>query len=158
MNARTRAVAGVVFLSAVLAIYFVFVGVRAVALLASGTLLAALMGAALLILPLIGVWALVRELRFGIAANRLAARLEASGRMPEDEVETRPSGRPVREQADAVFPRYRDAVEAEPESWEAWMRLGVVYDACGDRRRARAAIREAVARERAGRREDSSGE
>lgn len=158
MNARNRAIAGVMFLSAVLAIYFVFIGVRAVALLMSGTLLAALMGVALLVLPLIGVWALVRELRFGFSANRLAAELEASGLMPEEEVETRPSGRPVREQADAVFPRYRDAVDARPDSWVDWMRLGVVYDACGDRRRARAAIREAITRERASRREDSSGE
>ena len=78
--------------------------------------------------------------------------------MPEEEVETRPSGRPVREQADAVFPRYRDAVDARPDSWVDWMRLGVVYDACGDRRRARAAIREAITRERASRREYSSDE
>jgi cytochrome c-type biogenesis protein CcmH/NrfG len=158
MSPRTRAVAGVMFLSAVLAVYFVFVGVRAVALLGSGTLIAVLMGIALLILPLIGVWALVRELRFGFAANRLAGVLESSDRMPEEEVDTRPSGRPVREQADAIFPKYRDAVEARPDSWVDWMRLGVVYDACGDRRRARAAIREAIARERTSRREESSGE
>jgi Flp pilus assembly protein TadD len=54
----------------------------------------------------------------------------------------------VREDADAAFPRYRAEAEADPESWQAWMRLGIVYDACGDRRRARGAIRQAISLER----------
>ena len=29
--------------------------------------------------------------------------------------------------------------------WRAWLRLGLVYDASGDRRRARAAVRRAIA-------------
>lgn len=69
--------------------------------------------------------------------------------MPDEPVATHPSGRPVREDADAAFPRYHAEVVATPESWQSWMRLGIVYDACGDRKRARAAIREAIARERA---------
>ena len=50
----------------------------------------------------------------------------------------------VRTAADAI----RAAVEAEPESWQAWYRLGWAYDAAGDRRRARGALRRAVALER----------
>lgn len=145
-HSRTRAILGVAIMSILLVLYFVFAGIRAVALIMSGTPVPIVMGVALLILPLLGVWALLRELRFGRDSTRLADQLEAEGLLPEDEVDAYPSGRPRREDADAAFPRYRDAVEADPESWRAWMRLGIVYDACGDRKRARAAIREAIAR------------
>lgn len=148
MTPRARAILGVVVMSALLALYFVFAGIRAFALLASGEPVPVIMGAAMLILPLIGVWALVRELQFGRNATRLADRLGAEGNLPDEPVATHPSGRPLREDADAAFPRYRDEVESDPASWRAWMRLGIVYDACGDRKRARAAIRQAIARER----------
>jgi Flp pilus assembly protein TadD len=36
-------------------------------------------------------------------------------------------------------------VEQDPASWRAWFRLGLAYDASGDRRRARGAIRRAIA-------------
>ncbi|MFT4232417.1 MAG: hypothetical protein QM606_06545, partial [Leucobacter sp.] len=141
MSARSRAIAGVIAMSALLVLYFVFAGIRAWGLLVSGEPLPIAMGVAMLILPLLGAWALVRELQFGRSATRLADRLSAEGRLPEEPVATRPSGRPVREDADAAFPRYRAETEADPGSWRAWMRLGIVYDACGDRKRARAAIR-----------------
>jgi cytochrome c-type biogenesis protein CcmH/NrfG len=102
------------------------------------------MGVALLVLPIIGVWALVREIQFGRRATLLADRLETEGLMPHDPVPELPSGRPDRSQAEAVFPKYRAEVEANEGSWQAWMRLGIVYDACGDRKRARAAIRQAI--------------
>jgi hypothetical protein len=103
------------------------------------------MGWALLVLPLIGAWALVRELLFGIRSGGLIKRLEAEGGLPIDDLPHRPSGRTVREAADEEFPRYAAEVENEPESWRAWMRLGLAYDASGDRKRARAAVRTAIA-------------
>lgn len=147
-SARTRAIAGVVLISALLVLYFVFAGIRAVALLSSGSVIPVLMGVAMLVLPLLGAWALLRELWFGKEATRLADRLADAGRMPEEEVDVSPTGRPDREQAEAAFPKYRAEAEAEPESWQAWMRLGIVYDACGDRKRARGAIRQAIRLER----------
>lgn len=143
-----RAIIGVAIMSVLLVLYFVFAGIRAIGLLNSGTLIPVLMGIAMLVLPLLGVWALARELLFGRQATRLADRLAETGRMPEEPVATRPSGRPERADADAAFPRYRAEVEADPGSWESWMRLGIVYDACGDRKRARGAIREAIALEK----------
>jgi Flp pilus assembly protein TadD len=50
----------------------------------------------------------------------------------------------VRAAADEQFPRYQAEVTAAPESWRAWFRLGLAYDASGDRRRARHAIRTAI--------------
>lgn len=148
MNARTRSQLGVLIMSAMLVLYFVFAGIRGVALLRSSSPIAVVMGIAMLVLPLIGAWALLRELRFGRDATRLSDRLEQLGRLPEEEVETLPSGRPTRDAADAVFPRYRAEAEAAPDTWQAWMRLGIVYDAAGDRKRARAAIRQAISLER----------
>jgi cytochrome c-type biogenesis protein CcmH/NrfG len=148
MSARTRAIIGVVVMSALLVLYFVFAGVRAVALLVSGTPLAVAMGAALIVLPLIGVWALGRELLFGVRSTALVDELDAENRLPDDLGEATATGRADRASADAVFARYREEAEASPEDWRSWARLGIVYDACGDRSRARAAMREAIARRR----------
>lgn len=144
MSARSRAILGVAVMSTLLVLYFVFVGVRAVALVSSGSALAIAMGLALVVLPAIGIWALCRELSFGWRATALVDELEASGCLPEEDFEASPSGVPLRAQAEAAFPKYRGAAESEPESWQAWMRLGLIYDACGDRKRARAAIRQAI--------------
>lgn len=144
MSKRTTALIGVGVMSVLLVLYFVFALMRAVALLGSGTPIAVLMGVALIVLPLIGFWALVRELLFGYRSTALIDRLDAEGLLPDDLGAAEPSGRANRESADLVFPRYQSEAEAAPESWRAWARLGVVYDACGDRRRARAAIREAI--------------
>ena len=144
MSARARALTGVAIMAVLLVLYFVFAGVRALALLSSGTPLAVVMGAALLLLPLIGAWALVRELVFGWRSTQLVDRLDAAGRLPDDLGTAGPTGKPEREVADRVFPRYRAEAEAAPDDWSAWMRLGIVYDACGDRTRARGAIRQAI--------------
>lgn len=148
MSARNRAIVGVGIMSALLVLYFVFAGVRAVALLATGTPLAVAMGAALIVLPLIGAWALLRELRFGWSSTRLVDLLEAEDALPDDLGEAGPTGKPDRALADSVFPSYRAEAEAHPEDWRAWARLGIVYDACGDRKRAREAMREAILRQR----------
>lgn len=146
MSARSRALIGVVIMSVLLVLYFVFAGVRAFALLATGTPVAIAMGVALIVLPLIGVWALARELMFGLRATSLVDRLEAENLLPDDLGEATATGKARREIADAVFEQYRAQAEADPDNWRSWARLGIVYDACGDRKRARAAMREAITR------------
>lgn len=142
---------GVAVMAALLALYIVLVGQRAWILLTSGDPLGIAMGVGLAVLPLLAAWGLSRELQFGVQAQQLGRRLEREGALPEDEVALRPSGRVVREDADAVFPRYRDEVEAHPDDWRAWYRLGLAYDAAGDRRRAREAVRTAIRLESADR-------
>jgi len=142
---------GVAVMAALLALYIVLVGQRAWLLLASGDPVGIAMGAALVVLPLIAGWALGRELWFGVRAQQLGRRLETEGALPQEEVAVRPSGRVLREDGDAVFPAYRADVEAHPDDWRAWYRLGLAYDAAGDRRRAREAVRTAIRLERADR-------
>jgi len=135
---------GVAVMAVLLALYIVLVAQRAWLLLTSGEPIAIAMGVGLVVLPVVAAWALGRELWFGVQAERLARRLEAEGGLPEEEVGVRPSGRVLREDGDAVFPAHRADVEAHPDDWRAWYRLGLAYDAAGDRRRARAAVRQAI--------------
>lgn len=143
-----RSKASAVVLAVLLLLYLVLAGQRAVLFILSGEPVAVVMGVALLLLPALGVWALAREWRFGVHAERLGARLESEDALPEESVPVRSSGRVERSAADALFPKYRAAVEQAGADWRDWFRLGLVYDAAGDRRRARAAIRRAIAMER----------
>jgi hypothetical protein len=139
---RARTSALIAF--AVLVVYLVAIGWRGVLLLRSGGVVAVLLGLALLALPLVGLWAVLRELRFGRATQSLARELEARGRLPVDDLPRSPGGRVDRAAADAWFERFRREVDEQPSSWEAWFRVALGYDAAGDRRRARAAMRRAV--------------
>ena len=143
---KGRLAAGLMAL--LLVFYLVLVGWRAVLFLQSGEIIGIVIGVALLVLPLVGVWALVAELQFGRNSGRLVRRLEAEGGLPVEELPIRPSGRPMRDEADAEFPIYKAAVDAAPDDWRAWFRLGLAYNSSGDRRRARGAIRTAIALER----------
>lgn len=131
--------------TALLLVIYLILPVRyGMVLVQVGTPIAVLIGIALFVLPLIGAWALVVEILFAVRADRLAKRLEGEGGMPSEEVPISPSGRVDRAAADALFPSYRAAVDADPESWRAWFRLALAYDASGDRRRARWATRTAI--------------
>lgn len=136
-------------MAGLLALYLAVVLTYAVRLIGDALPVAQAIGWALVVLPLIGAWALVAELRFGFAAERLARRLEAEGGLPDDEVPVRASGRVERQAADEAFARHAEAVQVNPESWAHWFRLALAYDAARDRRRARWALREAIRLEKA---------
>lgn len=139
---------GAVVMAVLLALYVALVGWRAVQFVQTGEPVAIALGVALIVLPVLAAWAIWRELQFGVRSQRLVERLESEGGLDLG-LPVRPSGRPERAAADAAFPAFRDAVEAEPDSWRAWLRLGLAYDAAGDRRRARRAVRKAIELERA---------
>ncbi|WP_166996198.1 hypothetical protein [Paramicrobacterium fandaimingii] len=139
MKART----GAIVMAAVLVLYLALVGQRAVQFVLTGVPIAVAIGVALIVLPIIGVWALAMELQFGIKSGRLADELDAAGETPAD-LPVLPSGRVERLAADAAFPTYKAHAEAEPENWRAWFRLGILYRGAGDSRRARAAVRRAI--------------
>ncbi|MCM3500505.1 hypothetical protein M3667_01265 [Microbacterium sp. P26] len=142
----------VAVMTVLLLMYVVLAGQRAIVLLGSGETIGMVMGVALLVLPLLALWAIGRELWFGVRAQQLGERLDAEGGLPDEDLPVRPSGRIERADGDALFPRYRADVEAHPDDWRARYRLALAYDAAGDRRRARAAVRTAVRLETAERR------
>jgi hypothetical protein len=135
---------GALIMAALLVLYLALVGWRAVQFMSTGEPVAITMGIALVVLPLIGLWALWREIDFGIRSHDLVKRLEAEGGL-DLELPLMPSGRPERAAARAALDGFRTAADAAPESWQASMRLGLAYDAAGDRRNARQAVRRAIA-------------
>jgi len=132
-------------LVAVLVVYLALAGYRGVLLLASGDALQVVLGVGVLLLPVVGGYAVWREVRFGFATQRLARDLDAAGRWPQEQLPRTPSGRPDRAAADALFELRRAEVEETPQDWQAWFRLALAYDDARDRRRARAAMRRAIA-------------
>lgn len=135
---------GVAVIGAALILYFVLMGQKAILFIASGDPVGIAMGIALIVLPLIGVWALVREIQFGVQAERLGVKLDAEGGMPQAETELTPSGRIAKHDAEPLIQRYASEADAAADDWRARYRLGVVQDAAGRRKDARASIRTAI--------------
>jgi cytochrome c-type biogenesis protein CcmH/NrfG len=131
--------------------YFALLGRVAVELIASGELAAVGLGAAVLLMPIVGLWAMVATLRAGLAHQRLARRAREQGlELDVTDLPRRPSGRIEREAADALFQEVRAEVEAEPDDWRRWYRLARAYDYAGDRGRARETMKKAVELEQRG--------
>lgn len=126
------------------AFYAVTIGWRGVLLVLDGRPVAVALGLSVVVLPLVAGYAIWRELRFGLATERLARELVEQGRLPVDDLPRRPSGRVDRAAADVAFEAFRRDAEQAPDDWAVWFRLGTAYDAAGDRRRARAAVRHAI--------------
>jgi hypothetical protein len=145
---RTKIWVGAVTL--LLVFYLVVSFQRSLLLMSDPNPVAKAIGVAYLVLPLVGAWALVRELLFGARTEQMAKILEAEGGLPEDTLPRTPAGRIIREAADLEFEKYRAETEAAPEDWRSWFRLSCAYDASGDRKRARASMRDAVKLFRAG--------
>ncbi|KUH36913.1 MULTISPECIES: hypothetical protein [Streptomyces] len=132
-------------MAAFLAVWFVLVGGRGLALIRQGTAVTVVLGVAALVLPAIGVWFLWMNTRFVTRANRLAAELEAEGGLPVDELRRTPDGRIDRDSADEVFARRRAETEDTPGDWRCWFRLAVAYRDARDTPRARKAMQHAIA-------------
>jgi hypothetical protein len=129
-----RTVAGVIVMSALLALYIVFAAYQAALLVASSQPLTLVYGLALFVAPVIGLWSLVRELVFGRQAGRLLTRYTAENGEPQVPVINR---------------RERDAVDALlaapiPGTWQDALLHGLTLDTVGRRREGRAAVRVAI--------------
>ena len=130
---------------ALLALYLAHIAQQGFVMLASGSVAGIVLGAGMILLPILGAWALVREVLFGARIQRMARELAASNELVEDNLPRTPSGRVDREAAAAEFESFAEAAEQEPNNWKAWFNLSCMYDAGGERKRARAAMRNAWA-------------
>ncbi|TCC50021.1 hypothetical protein E0H75_17150 [Kribbella capetownensis] len=141
MNAKRAAI----LLAAVFVAYAALLGWRGVLLIGTGDPIAVGLGIAVLVIPVLGAFLVWRELQFGRRTEVLARELEAAGGLPVDDLPRRPSGRIDRAAADQAFEKYKAEAEAAPGDWRVWFRLATAYDAAGDRKRARATMRTAIA-------------
>jgi hypothetical protein len=128
----------------------VYLSVRAVELMSTGTVTGVLFGVGVLLLVVLGGVLVLGEVRLAAASQRLGERLFAEGFVEED-LPTLPSGRVQRDAADALFEQRRTEVETTPEDWRSWFKLATAYDAARDPSRGRRAMRKAIALERASR-------
>lgn len=129
-----RTVAGVILMSALLALYLAFAAYQAALLVMSGEPFTLAYGLALFVAPIIGIWSLFRELKFGRDAQRLLAQFVAERGEPKLPVINR---------------RDRDAVDAlvatpVPSSWQDALVLGLTLDTVSRRREGRAMVRQAI--------------
>lgn len=148
MSKGTRTKITVALLTLALVAYFVLLGERAVALIGSGGVAGIALGIGVLLLPIIGAILVFWELRFGWQTQRLARQLAQDGQLPDvADLPVRPSGRVERDAADAHFETVKARVEAAPDDWRGWYALAHAYDLAGDRKRARSAMRHAIALE-----------
>ena len=115
---------GAIVMAALLGLYLVFVFQYALLLIGSQNGIAKALGIALLVLPIVGAWALVSEIVFVVRGQRLVRRLGEQGGLPVDDL------------------------QRSPDSWQAWRGLGLAYDASGDRGRDRWSTRAAIRLER----------
>ena len=116
---------------------------RGIILLQEPSLIAIAMGLAILVLPLVALWALFAELQFGLKAQRLSRRFIALD-IPGLDLDLRASGRATKDSANKELERIQDAVTKDPKNWSLWFQLGEAHDAAGERKNARAAIRKAI--------------
>ena len=135
---------GAAVMTALTLVYIFTMGERGLMMLAEPSPLNKIFGFFILIFPVIGLAAIFIELRFGMRVEKMAKQVEAEGLWPLKNLPLRPSGRPEKAAADAEFERIRDELDNAPEDWHSWFNLGLAYDACGDRPRARAAMRKAL--------------
>jgi hypothetical protein len=119
---------------------------RGIVLIIDPNITVKVLGLALLLLPLFAFWAIAKEIGFGIASERVARKIPEQ-LFDELGLELRPSGRATKESADAAFRKIQQTLSHD-ESWQNWFLAGVVYEANGDRKRARSSIRKAIELER----------
>jgi cytochrome c-type biogenesis protein CcmH/NrfG len=139
------------FMCVALVGYFVLLGRQGVLLVASGKPVAAGLGIAVLLLPIVGLWAMIATLRAGFTHQRLARVVKEQGmELDVGALPRRPSGRIERTAADALFQSVKAELEAQPDDWRRWYRLARAYDYAGDRGRARETMKKAVEMEARG--------
>lgn len=130
---------------ALLAVYLIVLSKWAFGMMAIGSWVGILFGILVFAFPLLGAYAIYRELRFGLKVEAMGRELDAANEWPVFQLVLRPSGRPTKESADENFKTVAEQVKANPDDWKSAFALSLAYDACGDRPRARKAMAEAMA-------------
>lgn len=144
---RSRAIVAGVAVVALL-VYAALISQTALALLRSGQPVGVGLGVVAFVFPVLTLWFIAREVMLARAVDRLTATLAGEDALEIDDLPRSPGGRIDRAVARERFEPARAAVDENPEEWRGWYRLGWAYDAAGDRRRAREALRYAVRLER----------
>lgn len=131
---KIRTVAGVIFMSALLALYISFAAYQAALLVLSGEPFTLVYGLALFVAPIIGIWSLFRELKFGRDSQRMFTQYIAERGEPKIPVIDRRDRAAVAEVVATPV----------PATWQDGLLLGLTLDTVSRRREGRAMVREAI--------------
>lgn len=140
---RYAGLAGAVVITVLLGLYVGLVVVRAVQLIGTGNGIGVGLGIALLVLPLLVIGLVAREWWLAVDVRAMADTLAGEGALPVDDLPRSAGGRVDRQVARERFGAAREAVEGAPDDWRTWYHLAFAYDAAGDRKAARGALRTA---------------
>lgn len=103
------------------------------------------LGAGIILLTGVGVWATWAIVRNGLELQKISAAAAEEGiELDLDGMEKRPSGRLEHDAADALFDRVSAQYQAAPDDWRTNYRLARAYDHAGDRVRAREVMKAAI--------------
>ena len=147
-GSSTKVVGLIAGIIVALGFYFVLLGQRGIDLIRDGGAVPVVLGVAVLVLPVLGVWMVYSTVRSGFQHQHLVTRAREEGcDLDVSGLPTMPSGRVDRDAADALFVEVKAEWEADPDNWRSSYRLARAYDYAGDRSRARETMKRAVALE-----------
>lgn len=130
---------------AITLIYSFLLVERGVVLLQDSEPIAVIMGIAILVFPLLAIATIFYEIRFGLRLAKLEKLFQSSG-LKAPHYLLKPSGRAEKESGQEIFAKLKSRLESDEDNFLLWYLLADSYDKLGDRKRARAAAREAISR------------
>lgn len=127
-----------------LLVFLYAAGTRIFAMFRTGEplIIAIAVGVTLVLIAIL--WGIYKEWSMAFKVQKMGEILAEQGALPVDDLPRSPGGRIDREVANERFTILRAQVERDLNSWPAWYNLGFGYDAAGDRKRAREALRTAA--------------
>ncbi len=120
------------------------VGSRVAAMMSTGEPLMIAIGAGISMILVAILYGMFREWLLALTVSKMSEQLHDEGKLVHDDLPRSPGGRIDRQAADEQFSDLRQQVEQQPDDWGAWFNLAFGYEASGDRRRARSALRTAA--------------
>lgn len=143
---RAPGVVSAIVMGVLLALYLALAGWQGLLLLGSGSLVGVAMGTALLVFPIVGVWALIAEFRFGARATALVQQLtpEDFAKLDVPEGLTRDEQRAAAEALRPSTSTTETTAADATVTWQDELLWALALDGVGQRKDARAAVRQAL--------------
>ena len=141
---RIKPLLAPIAVTALLALFVWALAGRVVAMVSTGEPIAIALAVGVSLTVAVGVLILFKEWQLAATVQKMSNTLAARGELMTDSLPRSPGGRIDREYADEQFDHLRSVTQESPESWESWFQLGFGYDASGDRKHAREALRNAA--------------
>lgn len=122
-------------LAAVLSVYLFFAASRGIDLIRTDDPAVQALGVAVLILPILGAFLVIREIRFGKLSYQMGQVIDEA---------YLPSADIAADQKNANLVAAIDRAKEDMDNWQAWYSVALAYDLMNERKLAREAMRYSV--------------